>query len=99
VTDRPAKYYIYYRVDVAQSADAVRIVAQMQSEIELTLGIACSLLHRADEPQVWMEVYDRVHDRGRFEAALADLVERHEFVALLAPGSSRTVERFIAGAP
>jgi Holliday junction resolvase len=41
-----------------------------------------------------MEIYESVPDGARFEAELAELVERHGLAALLAPGSSRKQEIF-----
>jgi hypothetical protein len=41
-----------------------------------------------------MEIYEGVPEGARFEAKLAELVERHGVLALLAPGSSRKQEVF-----
>jgi hypothetical protein len=43
-----------------------------------------------------MEIYDGVPDGTRFESKLAELVERHGILTLLAPGSSRKQEVFRA---
>ena len=99
MTEQPAYYYIYYRVAAARTDEAVRAVAAMQSALEQEFGIAGRLLHGADEPSLWMEIYDGVRDRQAFESMLARLVDLHGFASLLAPGAGRITERFLAGAP
>lgn len=99
MTEHPAHYYIYYLVAAAGTAKAFQVVAAIQSALEQELGIVGRLMHRADEPMLWMEIYDGVRNRQAFESMLTDLVDHYDFAALLAPGARRMTERFIAGAP
>ena len=92
----PVNCYIYYRVDPARAADARRTIGEVLAKIEQRAGVTGRLLQRQDEPMLWMEVYESVHDPARFEVMLADLLDTHRFSQFLAPGSTRKIERFVA---
>jgi hypothetical protein len=65
-------------------------------ELERRTGIVGKLLQGADDSLLWMEIYEGVRDPALFATAIADLLERAEFEGLLAEGSSRVTERFVA---
>jgi uncharacterized protein DUF4936 len=91
-------YFIYYRI-AQESADAANdAVRAVFAEVEERFAISGRLMHRLDEPLLWMEIYDDVRDCAAFEAMLERSLESHRFAGLLAPGSRRAVERFVAGA-
>jgi len=87
-------YYIYYRVPPGNASRARRAVDALQRELSATTGVAGRTLRRRDDETTWMEIYEDVADSARFETALAELVERHGILGLLAPGSSRKQEIF-----
>ncbi len=87
-------YYIYYRVPAENAERARAIVDVIQKDLSDVTGISGWLLRRRDDETTWMEIYENVANAERFEAELAELVERHGLVALLAPGSSRKREVF-----
>ena len=87
-------YYIYYRVAPTEVARARAVVAEVQSALGLDAGIQGSLLCSHDDPSTWMEIYEGVADRLRFEAALERLLAQHDFDACLASDSRRHIERF-----
>jgi len=89
-----SSYYIYYRVPAENAHRARAAVSALQRELSDITGIGGRLLRRRDDEVTWMEIYEDVQDGGRFEAELAELVERHGIAALLAPGSSRKQEIF-----
>jgi Domain of unknown function (DUF4936) len=89
----PVSYYIYYRVAVPQQAK--QVVLGLQARLATDTGIRGRLLHKQDEPALWMEIYEGVSDPARFEAALARLLPAAQFEALLQPGSGRKIERFV----
>ncbi len=89
-----SSYYIYYRVPAENAARARTAVSALQRELSDMTGIGGRLLRRRDDEATWMEIYENVQDGARFEAGLAELVERHGISALLAPGSSRKQEVF-----
>ncbi len=89
-----SSYYIYYRVPAENAARARTAVSALQRELSDMTGIGGRLLRRRDDEATWMEIYENVQDGARFEAGLAELVERHGIGALLAPGSSRKQEVF-----
>jgi hypothetical protein len=93
---RPVHCYVYYRVDPARAAAARETIAAVLASIEERAGVTGRLLQRQDEPMLWMEVYESVHDPARFEVMLADLLDTHRFAQFLAPGSTRKIERFVA---
>ncbi len=89
-----SSYYIYYRVPAENAVRARTAVSALQRELSDMTGIGGRLLRRRDDEATWMEIYENVQDGARFEAGLAELVERHGISALLAPGSSRKQEVF-----
>ncbi len=89
-----SSYYIYYRVPAENAVRARTAVSALQRELSDMTGIGGRLLRRRDDEATWMEIYENVPDGARFEAGLAELVERHGISALLAPGSSRKQEVF-----
>ena len=93
---RPVHFYIYYRVAAPQVAAARAAIEAVLRALEDRLGVVGRLLQGADEPLLWMEVYENVFDPERFEATLGDLLAARRFVAFLAPGSARRIERFVA---
>ena len=89
-----SNYYIYYRVPAENAVRVRTAVSALQRELSDMTGIGGRLLRRRDDEVTWMEIYENVQDGARFEAGLAELVERHGISALLAPGSSRKQEVF-----
>ena len=87
-------YYIYYRVPAGNAVRAREVISALQRELSEATGVGGRLLRRRDDETTWMEIYESVHDSSRFESKLAELVERHGLLALLAPGSSRKQEIF-----
>lgn len=87
-------YYVYYRVPAGNAERARAAVAALQRELAGVTGIGGQLLRRRDDETTWMEIYEGVEDEPRFEAKLAELVERHGVKVLVAPGSSRKQEVF-----
>lgn len=94
----PIHYYVYYRVAVAHAPAAYRAISAVLTRLEQRCGVAGHLLRRQDDPLLWMEVYDGVRDAAAFETALEELLVDCDFVAFLAPDSTRKVERFVAAA-
>lgn len=87
-------YYVYYRVPAANARAARAAVGAIQRDLAEVMGIAGRLLRRRDDETTWMEIYENVAASERFEAELAELVERHGLAGLLAPGASRKQEVF-----
>ena len=87
-------YYVYYRIPAGNAERARAAVASLQRELAGATGIGARLLRRRDDETTWMEVYEGVEDEPRFEATLAELVQRHGVNALIAPDSSRKQEVF-----
>jgi hypothetical protein len=87
-------YYVYYRVPARNAERARAAVASLQRDLAGATGIGGKVLRRRDDESTWMEIYEGVEDEPRFEAALAELVERHGVEALVAPNSPRKQEIF-----
>lgn len=87
-------YYIYYQVDPAVVHRAASDVAQAQAELFSARGIPGRRLRRADQPHLWMEVYEEVSDRAGFEASLAEVVARFGLENHLVSGARRHIECF-----
>jgi hypothetical protein len=87
--------YVYYRVADPSARATHDAVTALLREVARETGIHGRLLHRADDASTWMEVYEPVPDAAALLAALDAGCERHGIAARLAPGSRRTVERFV----
>jgi hypothetical protein len=87
-------FYVYYAVDPAAVTTARGRVARFLEAIREVTGARGRLLHRADEPLLWMEIFENVSDRSAFASALERLSGVHALSDLLAPGRSRHVECF-----
>lgn len=57
-------------------------------------GIEGRLLRKRDDPAMWMEIYEGVHDAPAFECCLAECVETTRFTSVLQTGSARHLECF-----
>lgn len=88
-------YYIYYRIAPSDAARARAVVDAVQSALRQDTGIQGRLLRRDDDPTTWMEIYEAVADRPRFEAALDRLLAQHGFDGCTATDSRRHTERFV----
>ena len=93
---RPTHCYVYYRIAADHAAAARAAVAAVLRALEERFGIVGRLLQGADEPLLWMEIYENVPDLERFEAALEGELTVQGFADHLAPGSARRTERFVA---
>ena len=87
-------FYIYYRVDLAKSAECEVRVRKLFAAIQNATGISGQLLRKRGESNLWMEVYLGVHDDAKFEWELADAAGRLKFQELLQDGTTRHMECF-----
>jgi len=87
-------YYIYYRVDAAQSGAAAVAVQKLLATMRDRTGIQGRVLKKRNEPLLWMEIYEPVSDEAKFEWELAEAVAASGITALLQAGSARHVECF-----
>lgn len=92
----PTHCYVYYRVAAEHAAVARTAVEAVLGALEARIGIVGRLLRGANDATLWMEVYENVPDVERFEAFLEHELSLRDFAGYLAPGSSRTIERFVA---
>lgn len=92
----PINYYVYYRVAPSAAARARTAVEAVQSALGQDTGIQGRLLRRDDDSTTWMEIYEGVADRLRFEAALERLLAQYNFRDCLAPDARRHTERFVS---
>jgi hypothetical protein len=91
-------FYVYYHVSQASTAAARRAVLALFEDIRASTGIAGRLARRRDEPQTWMEIYERVADGDAFSRALQAGVTRHGLNMVLETGTTRKTEIFISNA-
>lgn len=83
-------FYIYYRVPLDSATELRKQVSAMQTALANATGIKGHLQAKADEPQLWMEIYEGVENRSEFERTLQYLLTN---TAL--PISNRTTEVFM----
>ena len=99
MTERLAHCYIYYRIAAPHAAAARAAILATLRAMKERCGIVGRLYEGESEPLLWMEVYENVHDKERFEMTLNDLLSAHRFASFLAAGSERRIERFVAQRP
>jgi len=87
-------YYIYYKVPADALGEFVPVAVGMQSDILRLTGVRGRLKKKSTDAVTWMEIYEGVHQRLLFDAALADCVSRFGIEAFLAEGSARHSEVF-----
>ena len=88
--------YVYYRIAPEQAAAARKAVAAVLATLEERHGVIGRLLRGAEEPLLWMEVYENLRDAEGVLADLDRLLGERGFGAFLAHGSARRTERFVA---
>jgi len=89
-------YFIYYRIRPnSDHAHARATIRAMQAGLAKRTGIAGRLMERCGDDATWMEIYESVADRVAFDVALDIEAEAHRLSALIEPGSTRHVERFV----
>ncbi|MGL1833435.1 DUF4936 family protein [Rhodocyclaceae bacterium SMB388] len=92
----PMSYYVYYRLRAgADHVEALARITAMQQALEERTGVAGRLLARRDDDAKWMEIYEPVVDALPFEHALQQALESADVPALIEPGSTRHMERFV----
>lgn len=87
-------YYIYYRVDAAQSGRCTVAAQMLLDRMQDKTGIRGRLLKKRNEPLLWMEIYEGVTDEAGFEWELAEAVTASGLQNYLQAGSARHVECF-----
>ena len=87
-------YYVYYKVPAERTVDYIPVVIAMQSDVYRLCGVRGQLKKKSGDEQTWMEIYEGVHQRLLFEAALADCVARFGVEQYHVPGSTRKNEIF-----
>ena len=87
-------YYVYYKVPFEMTGDLIPVAIAMQSDIYRLTGVRGRLKKKTSDGATWMEIYEGVHQRLLFEAALADCVARFGMDKFLAEGSARKSEIF-----
>ena len=88
-------YYIYYRLCPGSEGSAQARIKELRATLLAKCGISGQLLTKRDEPDLWMEVYERVQDAAAFEAALAEETAHLKLEELIRPGSTRRLECFV----
>ena len=87
-------YYIYYRVDAAQTDACAAVVQKLLAAVQQSTGIQGRVLKKRNEPLLWMEIYEPVADEAKFEWELAEALAASGITALLQDGSARHTECF-----
>ena len=87
-------YYVYYKIPAEKAQDLIPIAIAMQSDIYRLTGVRGRLKKKTSDGATWMEIYEGVHQRLLFEAALADCVSRFGMDKFLTEGAARKSEIF-----
>ena len=88
-------YYIYYRLRPGSEKSAQARVRELRATLLAKCGVSGRLLTKRDEPDLWMEVYERVQDAAAFEATLAEETAHLKLAELVRHGSTRRLECFV----
>lgn len=89
-------YYVYYRIALDARDEVHKRVTAMQAKLMSQTGVTGKLLIRCDDPQTWMELYENVADKAKFETALHAAVRYYELDGCLAEGEDRHTECFVS---
>ena len=87
-------YYVYYKVPADAVAEFIPVVIAMQSDIYRQTGVRGRLKKKSSDDLTWMEIYEGIHQRLLFEAALASCVMRFGVETCMVPGATRHTEIF-----
>jgi hypothetical protein len=87
-------YFIQYKITPGAEAKFIPVMVAMQSEVLRLTGVRGRIKQSADQPEVWLEMYEGVHQRMLFEAGLQEAEERFGIAQYLAPGSARRTALF-----
>lgn len=87
-------YYVYYAVAPESAAVAKAAVADLLAQVRALTGVAGHLRRRADDPGLWMEIYEGVTDRSDFAEALQRLRAATALPGCLSPGKTFHTECF-----
>ncbi len=87
-------YYVYYKVQAARMDGYIPVAIAMQSDVYRLTGVRGRLKKKSADDSTWMEIYEGVHQRLLFEAALADCVARFGIEQFYLDGSARRSEIF-----
>lgn len=87
-------YYVYYRVDAAQTTACAQAAAAVMQAVHAKTGLRGRLLKKRNEPLLWMEIYEGVSDEAAFEWELAEAVAQAGLLRFLQPGGGRHTECF-----
>jgi hypothetical protein len=90
----PLAFYVYYRVDPLAVSDARSRIDKLFDRVQRHCGVRGRLMTKRGEPNLWMEVYERVDDGALFESALHAGVAALDLEAVLLPGNRRNLESF-----
>ncbi len=83
-------FYIYYRVPPQLAATLQTQLTAMQAALVKDTEISARWLTKADEPLLWMEIYEGVIDREGFERRLAEQLAASGITQLLGTGARKT---------
>jgi hypothetical protein len=92
--DGPWHVYVYYSVAPQLGDGAAAAAALLLAQVKAATGLAGRIRHRADDPWLWMEIYEGVTDRAGFTDTLARLRAATALPACLAPGKTFHTECF-----
>lgn len=87
-------FYVYYSVAPQSVVIATAAVASLLAQVRSATGIAGRVRRRADDPWLWMEVYEDIADRSGFAATLERLRAATALPACLPPGKAFHTECF-----
>ena len=88
--------FVYYRIAGAPDSTVRERIDAIHADVFAATGVQGRLLRRRDDPTTWMEIYEAVPDVEPFERVLDAALARHGFASLLAEGTVRHTERFVA---
>ena len=90
---RPQSVYVYYKVRSTDVVAAWDAAGKILNHVQQVTGVRGRLMHRRDEPDTWMEVYEGIADESQFDRALEAAVAASGFGKAI--GAIRHTERFV----
>ena len=83
-------FYVYYRVPPELAVLLQPRISALQAALVKDTEISARQLIKADEPLLWMEIYEGIVDRENFERRLGQQAAAFGVTQLLAEGIRKT---------
>jgi len=83
--------FIWYRV-VSDDPETAALVRGMLARLACRTGVEVRLMKKSDEPEVWMEIHERIDDLPGYQRAMRQALDIYDLDLFI--DGSRHIESF-----